>query len=94
MIIHYANETKPWYNPEDIFADIWWKYARLTPFYESLLLKLIEKNNVEHNNLPKKTITIKSILQSIFSVKNEFNHKVWTILGLKIKFKRKNKTQF
>ena len=34
-----------------------------------------------------------SILQHIFSIRNENNHKVLTILGIRIKFKRKKKCQ-
>lgn len=40
FIIHYASAIKPWKNPEIELADIWWKYARQTPFYEEILCDL------------------------------------------------------
>ncbi len=43
-IIHYAGEIKPWKKPEAPLADLWWKYARQTPFYEEFLQKLCIQN--------------------------------------------------
>lgn len=42
-IIHYTSHEKPWKNPYHTFANIWWEYARKTPFYE-ILLKDLCKN--------------------------------------------------
>lgn len=42
-IIHYTSHEKPWKNPHHTFANIWWEYARKTPFYE-ILLKDLCKN--------------------------------------------------
>lgn len=39
-VVHYASATKPWRFPKIEMADIWWKYARLTPFYEEILSEL------------------------------------------------------
>lgn len=36
QIIHYAGFEKPWTNPGCDFADVYWSYARETPFYEML----------------------------------------------------------
>lgn len=36
-------------------------------------------------------LKVKNFIQKIFSVKNEGKHKIWTILGIKMKFKRKVK---
>ena len=38
-IIHYCGGPKPWNNPELPKAEIWWKYAKQTSFYEELLFK-------------------------------------------------------
>lgn len=38
-IIHYAGGIKPWNHPELDYAYIWWKYARLSPFYEEIIQK-------------------------------------------------------
>lgn len=39
-IIHYSGKEKPWLYPDEEFADIWWFYARQTPFYELLLERM------------------------------------------------------
>lgn len=43
-IIHYASENKPWKNPDLEFADEFWKVARETPFYESILSRMVQGN--------------------------------------------------
>lgn len=43
-IIHYTSHIKPWNNPHHTFADIWWKYARKTPFYETFVSDLCKYN--------------------------------------------------
>lgn len=42
-ILHCAGPIKPWADPSQKFADIFWKYARMTPFYEQILYKNITK---------------------------------------------------
>lgn len=42
-IIHYASGFKPWNSPELPLADIFWKYARNTLFYQEILLKEAKK---------------------------------------------------
>lgn len=37
-IVHYSGDIKPWKNTEVELADLWWKYARETGYYESILL--------------------------------------------------------
>ena len=39
-IIHYAGFEKPWVNSDCDFANVYWEYARDTPFYESLIDRL------------------------------------------------------
>lgn len=41
-IIHYTSSRKPWYSPKEILAEVFWKYARMTPFYEEILFKNIK----------------------------------------------------
>lgn len=36
VVIHWAGQSKPWINPQYKMADVFWKYARLTPFYEEI----------------------------------------------------------
>lgn len=40
FIIHYAGPEKPWVNPECDFADIFWRYARKTSFYEPIINRM------------------------------------------------------
>lgn len=39
-IVHYCTYIKPWRAPHLPLADLWWNYARKTPFYEEFLIKL------------------------------------------------------
>lgn len=43
-IIHYTSHEKLWKNPYHTFANIWWEYARKTPFYEIFLKDLYGKS--------------------------------------------------
>lgn len=36
LIIHYADKIKPWKNPDMTYGKLWWKYAKMTPFYKKL----------------------------------------------------------
>ena len=41
-IIHYTSSRKPWNYPTGEKADIWWQYARQTPYYEEILFSNIK----------------------------------------------------
>lgn len=43
-IIHYAGFSKPWNDPTDDFADIYWEEIRNSPVYEIIMLRMIQKN--------------------------------------------------
>ncbi len=45
-IIHYSGGRKPWSEPEHELAEIWWKYARMTPFYEEILFKNLKSQTI------------------------------------------------
>ena len=47
-IIHYTSHEKPWKNPYHSFANLWWEYARKTPFYEIFLRELYERSQKSH----------------------------------------------
>ena len=49
-IIHYCGSTKPWNSPQHPMADLWWHYARQTPFYEEIIYKNLSNTS---SNLPK-----------------------------------------
>ncbi len=37
VIIHYAGSPKVWEDPNQMFGDIFWDYAKQTPYYESIV---------------------------------------------------------
>lgn len=41
-IIHFAGPDKPWDSPNADFADVFWHYARLSGYYEDILLRAHE----------------------------------------------------
>lgn len=41
-IIHYAGYKKPWYDPTEDYAKVFWQYARKTVFYEELLKQMAD----------------------------------------------------
>lgn len=41
-IVHHAGPTKPWYDPQIDYAEVYWKYARQTPFYEITLYRMMQ----------------------------------------------------
>ena len=40
IILHWASINKPWVDLSVPYADLWWSYARKTPFYEIILNRL------------------------------------------------------
>ena len=44
-ILHYSSDKKPWNNPKKRLADRWWMYARLSPFYETVLWENLPKSH-------------------------------------------------
>lgn len=50
-IIHYASEKKPWFFVEQCnYSELWWQYARKTPFYEVILERLCTKHSSSVQN--------------------------------------------
>lgn len=47
VVIHYTSPNKPWFHPEALNADIFWKYARMTPFYETILSDMIRHKTLK-----------------------------------------------
>lgn len=59
-IIHYAGPDKPWDDPESDFATYFWKYARETPYYEAMILRL-QSNKVDNNHV----VTVKGLIEQV-----------------------------
>lgn len=52
FIIHFQGIIKPWYNPEEEYAEAWWYYARKSPFYELIISNMIDyKNQSQTKNI-------------------------------------------
>lgn len=76
-VIHYCGKKKPWDYAETDYANYFWKQARLTPFYEIILLR--------NNDINSKTDNLKSELTNI---KNEISNikKSFYLFPVKRKF--------
>ena len=83
-LIHYAGYKKPWTNPNYPKSNLWWKYARMTDFYEEIIYKNCS-NNIHHSNNNRF-----SIADFILSVENSNNYFSIMILGIKISIKKKS----
>lgn len=85
-LIHYAGYKKPWSNPTYPKANLWWKYARMTDFYEEIIYKNTHNNNYynTHNNNNRF-----SIADFILSIENSNNYFSIMILGIKLTIKKK-----
>ncbi|MBZ7937992.1 glycosyltransferase family 8 protein [Campylobacter molothri] len=46
-IYHFISRLKPWNSPHFPNANLWWHYARQTPFYEEMLFKNITQNSLD-----------------------------------------------
>ncbi|EAJ5034082.1 hypothetical protein DLZ68_08475, partial [Campylobacter jejuni] len=66
-ILHYSSAIKPWKNPECKYADIWWKYARESNFYEKFISELALKNTL--------CCDIDHINSAVYRVKNRLSYK-------------------
>ncbi len=92
LIIHWANYKKPW--NYDVNLDfLFWKYARLSPFYEEILKRYIlafsHTQNIQYYENPHTKNTIKLFnFIPIFKKQSSFNKVKYYTLGLLV-FKRK-----
>lgn len=66
-IIHYSGYDKPWDNLYSDMAEIYWKYARISIFYEEILSRLNRKESFF-----KRKHKIKYIFNIFFSKDNKF----------------------
>lgn len=92
MIMHYCGDPKPWQsqNYNNRLNDLWWQYARQTPFYEEILAKYISSVQA--------FIPLKQMLIDSFSYKkNRFKYYRYKILSkitfgkMRKKYKQKRK---
>ena len=68
IIIHFTSSKKPWKYPALKYADIWWQYARQTPFYEEIIYSNLKKTSALTDNT-------KELLRDVLNYpKNRFNY--------------------
>lgn len=48
-IIHYAGFMKPWMDPNEDYAEVFWQVARKTVYYEALLWDMLKPDLYGHN---------------------------------------------
>ena len=86
-IMHYIC-IKPWDDIDLVNGEFFWKYARKSPYYETIYLSLLKNNFSKIKRKNKKKIFS---LQKIFSIRNEYKnnqkYKILTICGIKLMFK-------
>ncbi|QPK94470.1 DUF4422 domain-containing protein [Actinomyces sp. zg-332] len=61
-IIHYAGPDKPWSDPEVDYAELFWKYAKESGYYESIIMRM-QRNLIIHK--PSILGRIKSLVKRI-----------------------------
>lgn len=88
-IIHYIYMDKPWLDPNEELADVWWSYARQTPFYEEILLRMIQHNTSMAMQISRNVdlSTIKNVLNLGRNKLKYFRYKLLS----KITFGKKRK---
>lgn len=71
IIIHWADYRKPWDFPEIRSADLFWKYARISPCYEVILSRM--KNNLFDGETKDK---FKNFIISYINERKRMSHKL------------------
>lgn len=74
-IIHYAGPDKPWQNPDADFAEEFWFYLKMTPFYEQIIFRYV--------NTKRKTTKkiVKEIAKKIFPIETRRGKKIRQLLN-------------
>ncbi|MCQ2581831.1 MAG: hypothetical protein MJ170_02505 [Alphaproteobacteria bacterium] len=96
-VIHFPGLEKPWLYPSIKHADIWWSYARRTPFYEEILVRIMDLKAPSHPEFRNLYMTIhpfyfllkkwryRLLTHLTFGKKKEKYTKKYTTLKAKIK---------
>lgn len=86
FIIHYAGSSKPWNNPKMDMADYFWKYARMTSFYEELIFDFHKNDSLENvsddtkNKISRSGSEIRNKILFVIFSPNEFIKKYFNLL--------------
>jgi lipopolysaccharide biosynthesis glycosyltransferase len=98
-IIHYAGYPKPWDDETCEYGDVFWKYARQSPYYEQLFHELNYKKiyalisqeksqRVMHRKINMKGL-LKKLINKILPIGSRRRNFVKKLLGRKTKRNRK-----
>lgn len=81
VVYHWAGPQKPWISTEYKYADIFWKYARLTPFYAEILYENVKVAPSQH--LTQQVDQVAGIVKDVANyAKNRRSYYRCKILGL------------
>ncbi|WP_139470516.1 glycosyltransferase family 8 protein [Campylobacter armoricus] len=86
QIIHWAGYKKPWKYSDAPYAEIFWHYAKKTPFYEEILFNNISntiQNNISNLSISNKTQGAVDIIKTHLSYK--LGNEILSIKKSKIK---------
>ncbi len=90
VVIHWAGGLKPWHSIKCMMSDIFFFYARFSPFYEEIMQDIYVKTLLK---IEGGGITYKNFFEKIFSCKKseyiKYKHKVITCFGFRFIIKLK-----
>lgn len=86
-ILHLTGRQKPWSNPNQIFAEYFWKYARQTPFYEKIIYQNLKKEIPYNTN---NAIDLTLVRETANYLKNKITYWRYRLLS-KITFGKKRR---
>ena len=88
-ILHFCSCTKPWTEPQEFLAYLWWNYAKKSPFYETII-----KENLceEKGSLSKSQTKLFILMHPIYFKIKKMIYKIKRAYGTKYhqeKYKKK-----
>lgn len=67
-ILHWGSADKPWRSPQRAYAEVFWKYARNTDFYEEILYENLHMNKDSNRSVNANVPEIKRTLWQRFKI--------------------------
>lgn len=65
--LHYSSSLKPWHDPVSYNADIFWRYARMTPFFAEIVYKNLKvqatRNSVQQGDQGVNAAIVRNIAE-------------------------------
>ena len=79
VIIHWAGFMKPWVYSDANYSEYFWKYARMSPFYEDIIYKnILNENdiNILQNEINSIKIKYDNLEKGLSGIINSYNNLV------------------